>query len=193
MLEEVQDYGNGHVVREVGHQRRRIDGQLRDLHGVGKDQVEIVLGLGAPFPHRLGQFSCQDGVDLHGHDILGRIEESERQGTQSGSHFQYGLVGIDGSRCHDPADGVSIDHKVLPQCFRGAYTDFLGEPSDVGCAHQRRDGGGFGIRFSHLGIVSPVRGQAACAQPQSLRPFLAYRRLAISICWALVARFAVGA
>ncbi|GAP58288.1 hypothetical protein AHiyo1_13210 [Arthrobacter sp. Hiyo1] len=127
MLEQVQDHGDGDVVRQVGHESRRLNRKFGDLHGVGEDQVEFVHGFRAPRAHRFRQLAGQYGIDLDGDNCLGGVEQAERQRTQPGADLQHGFLGINTGGGDDPPDRVAVDDEVLAQGLCGADTDFLGE------------------------------------------------------------------
>ena len=112
------------------------NGQFGHLHGVREHQVEVLLRRPAATAHSARQLLGQDRVNFDGDYGLGSVQQAQRERPQSGADLEDGLIGVDVGGGHDPADGVAVNHKVLAEGLRGAYTDFLGEPADICGAQQ---------------------------------------------------------
>ena len=117
----MQQHRHRDVVGQVGHQRcghwcaNIVDVLTGDLQRILHDQPQLVGVVGGAPDKRGGKLSGKAWVDLHGRDVLHRIDQREGQRPQTRANLQHMILG--GYLCggNDPADGVGIMNEVLTQ------------------------------------------------------------------------------
>ncbi len=82
--------------------------------------------------HRLRQSLGQHRVDLDGADGATPVQQCKGERTEAGADFEHVIVAVDAGRGDNPANGVSVVDKVLPQGFTRPEFELFGQPSDFG-------------------------------------------------------------
>jgi hypothetical protein len=113
----VQQGGDGDVVRQVGHQRRRLVGQLgplqvKDVAVEHRQPIDLAVGM---LGDGLRQLPRQKRIDLHGGHPGAPIEQGKRQGTQTGADLEDVVMPIDPGRRNDATNGVGVVDEVLAE------------------------------------------------------------------------------
>ena len=109
------------VVGQISHQRcghwcaNIVDVLSGDLQRILHDQPQLVGMVGGAPGKRGGKLRGKAWVDLHGRDVLHRIDQREGQRPQTWAHLQHMILGSYLCGGNDPADGVGIMNEVLTQ------------------------------------------------------------------------------
>ena len=132
--EQMQDGRDRDVVRQIRHHRCRLGSQVVGTDGqhVAVDHVEPLDLAVRVLGHRLRQPLGQHRVDLDGADRTATVQQCQGERAEAGADFQDVVVAVDPGGRHNPAHGVGVVNKVLPQRFTRPQFEFLGQPSDLG-------------------------------------------------------------
>ncbi len=88
-----------------------------------------------------GQRAREHVVDLDGDDPVGGLQQREGEGPEPRPDLDDHVVGPHTGGAHDTADGVGVDHEVLPALLGGPDAEDVGQLTDVGGTEQGIGGG----------------------------------------------------
>ena len=139
----MQQHRHRDVVGQISHQRcghwcaNIVDVLTGDLQRILNDQPQLVGVVGSAPGKREGKLRGKARVDLHGRDVLHRIDQREGQRPQTRANLQYMILG--GYLCggNDPADGVGIMNEVLTQLLCRSNIELIRQLPNLRRPEQR--------------------------------------------------------